>query len=102
MSLKAIAEQELARMKAGEMLHETERETQLKQMKRPVSCFIDASDRFMPLKHDKDQKYANSGPCFTVPLRREEAPETSLPDDVVAGVRRLKTMRPPRLLTPHA
>ena len=100
MSLKAIAEQELARMKAGEVTHETERETELKQMKRPVSCFIDASDRFMPLKHDKDQKYDNSGPCFTVSLPSEETHETSLPDDVVAGVQRLRTMRPPRLLTP--
>ena len=30
----------------------------------------------------------------------EETHETSLPDDVVAGVQRLRTMRPPRLLTP--
>lgn len=102
MSLKAIAEQELARLKAGEMVHETERETRLKHMKQPDPCFIDATARFVPVKHNERQKTAKNGPCFTVSFPMGETHETSLPDDLVAGVRRLKVMRPPRLLKPDA
>lgn len=102
MSLKAIAEQELARLRAGEMLHETERETELKQMKHHDPCFIEASARFMPMKHDSGQKTAKNAPCFTVSFPKDATHETSLPDTVAGGLRRLKVMRVPRLLTPSA
>ena len=101
MSLKAIAEQELARLRSGEMGHETKKETELKQVKQPVSCFIDAASRFMPVKHDQAQKTAENEVCFTVSFPRGETHETSLPEDILAGVRRLKSMRPPRLVTPE-
>lgn len=101
MSLKAIAEQELARLKAGEMGHETEEETRLKQLKQPGSCFIDASSRFAPMKQDKPRKTADSGPCFTVSLPRDETHETRLPEDIIAGLAKLKTMRCPKLRTPN-
>ncbi len=100
MSLKAIAKQELARLKAGEMTYETERETPLKQVKQPVSCFIDAGARFMPMKHDERRETAENGACFTVSSPKGETHETKLPDDVAAGLRRLKMMRAPRVLRP--
>ena len=100
MSLKAIAKQELARLKAGEMVHETERETRLKQVKQPVSCFIDAGARFIPVKHVERRETAKNEACFTVSSPKGETRETSLPDDVAAGIRRLKVMRAPRLQEP--
>ena len=51
MSLKAIAEEGLARLKAGETEHETERETRLKQVKQDNSCFTGGSAGFTPMKH---------------------------------------------------
>ena len=102
MSLKAIAKQELARLKAGETTHETERETRLQQVKQPHSCFIDASARFVPMKQDQDRETANNGPCFTVSFPRGGTHETELPHGVTAGLRRLNVMRPPRLLKPDA
>ena len=100
MSLKAIAEQELARLKAGEITHETERETRLEQVKQPDSCFIDATARFVSVKHVEPQKTANKEPCFTVSFPKGETHETDLPDDVANGLRRLKVMRVPRLVRP--
>jgi len=102
MSLKAIAEQELARLKAGEMTHETERETRLKHLKQPFSCFIDAAARFSPMKHNERQESAKNGDCFTVSSPKGETHETSLPDNVASGLRRLKVMRAPRILRPDA
>lgn len=96
MSLKAIAEQELARLRAGEMAHETEEETRLKQMKRPVSCFIDASSRFMPVKQDYTQKTAKNGSSFTVSFPKGETRETGLPESIKAGLARLNSMPAPR------
>ena len=92
MSLKAIAEQELARLRAGEMTHETEEETRLKQVKQPVSCFIDASSRFTPMKHDEGQKTAINHPCFTVAFPKGETHETSLSGGIKAGLARLRSM----------
>lgn len=96
MSLKAIAEQELARLRAGEMTHETEEEIRLKQVKQPVSCFIDASSRFTPLKHDEEQKTAINCPCFTVSFPKGETHETSLSGGIKAGLARLCSMPTPR------
>ena len=102
MSLKAIAQQELARLKAGEMVHETERETEAKHVKQPVSCFIDASDRFAGMKRPERQKTAVNEPCFTVAFPRAETRETSVPRGVASGLSRLKLMRAPRLMRPEA
>lgn len=43
---------------------------------------------------------AINGPCSSVPFPRERNSGTSLPDDLAAGVARLKKMRAPRLLLP--
>lgn len=101
MSLKAIAAQELARLKAGEMVHETEEETRLKQVKQTNPCFIDASSRFTLMKHAQPRKTAENGPCFIVSSPRGETHETSLPEGIVAGLATLKTMRSPKLRTPN-
>lgn len=102
MSLKAIAKQELARLKAGETTHETERETRLQQVKQPHSCFTDAADRFVSMKQAQRQETAINKACFTVSFPKGGTHETELPGDVVAGLRRLGVMRPPRLLKPDA
>ena len=76
MSLKAIAEQELSRLKAGGDGDETERETRLKQMKQAPSCFIEVGDRFRAMKHVECQKTNKNGACFTVSSSRAETDET--------------------------
>ncbi len=51
MSLKALAEQTLARLRSGDVGRETTNETELKQVKQERgSCFTDASLCFMPMK----------------------------------------------------
>jgi hypothetical protein len=78
MSLKALAQQTLARL-AGEMEHETRNETEMKQVKQtPVSCFTDPHACFTPMKHGDPQKTAISEPCFTVSFPRDETHETNL------------------------
>ena len=101
MSLKAIAEEGLARLKAGETEHETKKETELKQVKQDVSCFTTPSARFTSKKHAQPHKTAGNGVCFTVSLPRGETDETSLPEDVAAGLERLPTRRPPRIPRPE-
>lgn len=101
MSLKAIAEEGLARLKAGEMEHETERETRLKQVKQDNPCFTTPSARFTPVKHAKRQRTAKKSVCFTVSFPRGETDETSLSEEVTAGLEQLATIRPPRLTRPE-
>ncbi len=96
MSLKALASETLARLRAGEMGHETMNETQLKQVKQAEPCFTDGSQRFTPVKHDERQKTSKTNFCFTVSLPRGETHETSLPDSVVAGLARLRVASVPK------
>jgi hypothetical protein len=100
MSLKALAEEALARLKAGETVHETKKRSEMKQVKQPVSCFIEASARFVSVKHAQPQKTANNAACFTVSLSRGETHETRLPEDVLGGLDRLQGMRTPRITRP--
>jgi hypothetical protein len=100
MSLKAIAEEALARLKAGEMEHETKKETEVKHVQQGVSCFIGSDGGFTPMKHPQAQKTAKNDLCFTVSFPRGETQETSLPADLVAGLAHLREMRPPRIKSP--
>jgi hypothetical protein len=101
MSLKAIAEEALARLKAGETEHETKRETEVKHAQQADPCFTSGGDSFTPMKHDEAQKSAKNSPCFTVSSPEGETRETSLPADLVAGLARLQGMRPPRIKAPE-
>ena len=97
MSLKAIAEETLARLRAGEVSCETKKESTLKQVKQEVgSCFINQPACFTPMKHVQPQITAENQPCFTVSLPRGETDETSLPVPIAEGLKRLTNMRVPR------
>jgi hypothetical protein len=100
MSLKAIAEEALARLKAGETAHETKKETEVKHAERANPCFSGGGGGFTPMKHVEPQKTAKNDLCFTVSVLRGETHETSLPADIVAGLARLRGMRPPRIKSP--
>ncbi len=102
MSLKAIAEETLARLRAGETVHETKKETELKQVKQADPCFIVGSAGFTPLKQAQPQKTAANAACFTVSLSREETCETTLPAQLVDGLERLQAMAVPRITRPEA
>ncbi|MGI8705018.1 MAG: hypothetical protein ACR2JJ_04370 [Sphingomicrobium sp.] len=85
MSLKAIAEEALARLKSGETGHETKKETEMKHMKQ-----------------DLRRKTAGKGACFTVSFPKDETCETSLPEHVAAGLARLRSVPVPRRVSPAA
>ena len=101
MSLKAIAEQELARLKAGEITHETKKETEMKHVKQePHSCFTGGSVCFMPVKQGLQRKTAKNELCFTVSSPQCETHETSFPKPVTDGLQRLRSMPAPRGVSP--
>lgn len=103
MSLKAIAEEALARLRSGETEHETKKETEMKHVKRdPDSCFTGGSVCFMPMKQDSRRKTAGNGPCFTVSFPRGETHETRLPEPLIAGINQLRSMPVPRRVDPAA
>jgi hypothetical protein len=100
MSLKALAQKTLARL-AGEMEHETRKETEMKQVRQPpVSCFIDPPACFTPMKHAEPQKTAISEPCFTVSFPRDETHETNAPAAWREQLAALDPARPPLPLSP--
>jgi len=82
------------------MVHETERETRLKQVKQPVSCFIDAGARFIPVKHNERRETAKNEACFIVSSPKGQTRETELPAACADGLRRLRSMPGPRLMGP--
>ncbi len=97
MSLKAIAEETLARLRSGETCRETKKETEVKHVKQDAgSCFIERSVCFVSLKHDSRHITAESRDCFTVSFPRGGTDETSLPEGVAAGLQRLRSMPRPR------
>lgn len=97
MSLKAIAEEALARLRSGETGHETKKETEMKHVKQePGSCFTGGSVCFMPMKQDSRRKTAENGPCFTVSFPRGETHETRLPEHLAAALHRLGSIPAPR------
>ena len=96
MSLKALAQQRLAQIRAAE----TARETTEKQTKQgetgPETCFTEEGSCFTPMKHGNPQKTAKNNPCFTVSLPRGETHETRLPVEIAEGVRKLGKVHAPR------
>lgn len=102
MSLKALAEEVLARLHAGETPYETKKETDVKQMKQADPCFIGEPGHFAAMKQDIAQFSAENGPCFTVSPSRHETHETSsLPDALIRGLEALTRMVPPRITKPE-
>ena len=103
MSLKAIAEEALARLRSGETGHETKKETEMKQVKQGADpCFTGGSVCFMPVKHDSRRKTTENGPCFTVSFPRGETHETRLPEHLAAALQRLRSRSAPRGVNPAA
>lgn len=76
--------------------------TSLEQVEQAHSLFHLVRAQDSRVEQDSSRKTAIKGPCSSVPFPRERNNGTSLPDDLVAGVARLKRMRAPRLLTPDA
>lgn len=102
MSLKAIAHETLARLRAGETGHETEEETRMKQAQQPETRFIQPDACFTPMKHEKPQISANKSSCFTVSFPMHETHETKpLPGDIIAGLAKLQRMRAPKIKRPE-
>lgn len=97
-SLREIA----MRTSCGQRALGTEGGTSLEQVEQARSLFHLVREHDSGLGQDFSQKSANNWPCSSVPFPRARNNGTSLPDDLVAGVARLKRMRAPRLLTPDA
>jgi len=103
MLLKALARERLAAIRGDETLAETT----MKQAKQGSSggeaVFHGSAPCFSPMKHGEPQETAKNGPCFTVSSPRARNSETSqLPDELVAGLRRLQAMPIPRITKPQA
>lgn len=96
MSLKALAQERLAQLRAGE----TTDETNVKHAKQVRSLFHVASPTSEPMKQGIPQKTAENNGCFTVSRARERNSETSLPEELGQGLVRLRSMPMPRISTP--
>ncbi len=97
-SLREIA----MRTSPGQRALGTEGGTSLEQVEQARSLFHLVREHDSGLEQGFSQKSANDWPCSSVPFPRARNNGTSLPDDLVAGVARLKKMRTPRLRTPDA
>lgn len=97
-SLREIA----MRTSPGQRAPGTEGGTSLEQVEQARSLFHLVRALDSGVEQGFSRKSANNRSCSSVPFPRERNNGTSLPDDLVAGVARLKRMRAPRLLTPDA
>lgn len=95
-SLREIA----MRTSPGQRALGTEGGTSLEQVEQARSLFHLVREHDSGLEQGFSQKSANDWPCSSVPFPRARNNGTSLPDDLVAGVARLKKMRAPCLLLP--
>ncbi len=102
MSLKALAEEVLARLKSGENGHGTESGTRIEHVEQGDSCSTEGPSCSIPVEHDSWRKTAVNEPCSTVPIPRDGTCGTSLLDPVAAGLDRLRTMPAPRGADPAA
>ena len=95
MSLKALASETLARLRG------TEDGTLLEQLEQGGSCSNATPICSIPLEHDFPQKSAKDEPCSTVPLSRAGTSGTTLSDDLILGLKRLRAMPLPRIRRPE-
>ena len=85
-SLREIA----MRTSPGQRALGTEGGTSLEQVEQARSLFHLVREHDSGLEQGFSQKSANDWPCSSVPFPRARNNGTSLPDDLVAGVARLK------------
>jgi hypothetical protein len=97
MSLKALAEQRLAAIRADE----TAPETPMKQAKQVASVFHRGEPCFTADETTFPRESAENEACFAVSPLKADNSETALPDDIVRGLHRLPRLPAPRLAAPE-
>jgi hypothetical protein len=96
MSLKALAEQRLAAIRADE----TAPETTVKQVKQLPAVFQHEAACFIRNETAFRRRSAENEACSIVSPPKAGNGETSLPDLITGGLHRLARLPPPRLLAP--